>query len=279
MVTLENEKREERFELPFLTHLSELIHRLLVSIGLFFAFFAFFFIFKPEWTYVAGFQFPYPAPSLFQSFSTEAFNLLKERILPAQIVLININTFDTFLAIAYIAMAFAAICSIPFWVYEASAFLSPALKPNERRVIKLVLVPATFLFIAGALFAYEIVLPFLFRFLYMFTVYAGVAPTLSVLTFVSICIAYVIALGLAFETPVIMLGLTYAGIVSYSTWMKYWRFAVLGAFIVALIISPGSTGGIMEVTIGLLLSALYFAGALASRALSLRRRGRLEDLT
>ncbi|MEM0117783.1 MAG: twin-arginine translocase subunit TatC [Conexivisphaerales archaeon] len=264
-------------ELPFLSHLSELIKRLVRSLIVFFAFFAFFFVFKPSWINYAGLAIPYPVPSLFESFSTETFFAMKKYILPQQMLLINVNTFDTFLSVAYIAMALAAICSLPFWIYEASAFLGPALKPNEKRAVKLVLVPATLLFVAGAFFSYSVVLPFLFRFLYYFSVSTGVEPTISVLTFVTISIAYTIALGLAFETPVIMVGLTYAGIVSYSTWLRYWRFAVLGAFIVALIISPGTTGGIMEITIGLMLSGLYFAGAIISRAVQ-RKKVRYEDL-
>ncbi|MEM3637413.1 MAG: twin-arginine translocase subunit TatC [Conexivisphaerales archaeon] len=264
-------------ELPFLSHLSELIKRLVRSLIVFFAFFAFFFVFKPSWINYAGLAIPYPVPSLFESFSTETFFAMKKYILPQQMLLINVNTFDTFLSVAYIAMALAAICSLPFWIYEASAFLGPALKPNEKRAVKLILVPATLLFVAGAFFSYSVVLPFLFRFLYYFSVSTGVEPTISVLTFVTISIAYTIALGLAFETPVIMVGLTYAGIVSYSTWLRYWRFAVLGAFIVALIISPGTTGGIMEITIGLMLSGLYFAGAIISRAVQ-RKKVRYEDL-
>jgi|BEDMetMinimDraft_2_1075160.scaffolds.fasta_scaffold00047_26 Sec-independent protein secretion pathway component TatC len=264
-------------QLPFLTHLSELVRRLIRSLIVFFLFFLFFFAFKPSWVNLSVFSIPYPEPSLFQSFSTEAFFAMKSYVLPPQMVLINVNTFDTFLSVAYIAMALASICSLPFWIYEASAFLGPALKPNEKRAIKVVLVPATALFVAGALFSYTIVLPFLFRFLYLFSVYTGVEPTISVLTFVTISLAYTIALGLAFETPVIMAGLTFAGIVSYSAWIRYWRFAVLGAFIVALIISPGTTGGIMEITIGLLLSALYFAGAIVSKVIQ-RKRTSYEEL-
>lgn len=256
---------------PFFRYLSELVRRLILSLVVFFAFFVFFFAFKPLWINLGGLSIFIPVPSLFQSFSTDAFSLMRNYILPQQMILINVNTFDTFLSIAYIAMALASICALPYWIYQASAFLGPGLKPSERRAIKIVLAPATVLFVAGAFFAYNIVLPFLFRFLYLFSISTGVEPTISVSTFVTITLAYILAMGLAFETPVIMVGLTYAGIVSSSTWMKYWRFAVLVAFIIALIISPGTTGGIMEITIGLLLSSLYFIGALLARAIKVRR--------
>src|SRR5579885_685941 len=101
-------------QLPFISHLSELIRRLIRSLILFFAF-------KPSWINLSGLYIPYPEPSLFQSFSTETFFAMKSYVLPPQMVLINVNTFDTFLSVAYIAMALASICSLPFWIYEASA--------------------------------------------------------------------------------------------------------------------------------------------------------------
>jgi sec-independent protein translocase protein TatC len=261
---------------PFLSHVSELVHRLLVSLGVFLVLFAFFFIFKPAPVNVSGITLYYPTPSLFQSFGTEFFQAMKTEILPPQMVLINVNSFDTFTAVMYSAMILAAICSAPVWTYEAAAFLGPAMTAREKRGVRAVLLPATALFISGAIFAYFILMPVLFRFLYLFTVSTGVLPTISVRTFVSIVVAYVLALGAAFETPVVMFGLSYIGVVPYQAWFRGWRYAVAAAFFVALLISPGATGGLMETTIGLTLSGLYFAGALASRSI-LSGRGRRES--
>jgi len=62
-----------------------------------------------------------------------------------------------------------------------------------------------------------------------------------------------------------MFGLSYIGAVNYSTWMKNWRYAIVVAFFIALLISPRATAGLMETTIGLTLSALCFVGALLSK--------------
>jgi sec-independent protein translocase protein TatC len=259
-------------ELPVLEHVAELIHRFLVSLAAFFAFFILFFIFEPVWVYVGPFRIFYPYPDLFHSFSTEFFNFARQQLLPPHMLLINLSAFDTFVAILYTSMALAAIFSSPVWFYETASFLGPALKQREKRMLRLILIPASLLFLAGGLFAYKIVLPVIFKFLYAFTLSTGVEPTLGVGTFVSTVIAYIIALGLSFEIPIIMVAISYVGLVSYDTWLRNWRYAIVGSFVVAMFISPGATGGIIETTIGLTLSGLFFGGALASRSLALRKQ-------
>ena len=258
-------------ELPILGHVAELIRRFLVSLAAFFGFFIFFFIFKPVWITVGSFRIFYPYPDLFQSFTTEFFNYARQQLLPPQMLLINLSAFDTFVAILYTSMALAAIFSSPIWFYETASFLGPALKQREKRLLQLILAPASLLFLAGGLFAYKIVLPVIFKFLYVFTLSTGVQPTLGVGTFVSTVIAYIIALGLSFEIPIIMVAVSYVGLVSYDTWLRNWRYAIVGSFIMAMLISPGATGGIIETTIGLTLTSLYFGGAIASRTLALRK--------
>ena len=263
-----------RNELPFLGHIAELIRRFLVSLAAFFVLFILFFIFKPVWVKLGPITVFYPFPDLFQSFTTDFFNFAKSQLLPPHMLLINLSAFDTFVAILYTAMALAAIFSSPIWIYETASCIGPALKSREKRILKLILIPATGLFAAGGLFAYKIILPVIFKFLYAFTLSTGVEPTLGVGTFVSTVIAYIVALGLSFEIPIIMVAISYVGLVSYETWLKNWRYAIVGSFVLALFISPGATGGIIETTTALTLSALYFGGSLVSRTLALRKRNR-----
>ncbi|MEM3812153.1 MAG: twin-arginine translocase subunit TatC, partial [Thermoplasmata archaeon] len=69
----------------------------------------------------------------------------------------------------------------------------------------------------------------------------------------------------SFEMPVIIVFLSYIGLVSPQTWLKNWKYAVVVSFFIALLVSPGATGGIIETMIGLILSGLYIAGALISK--------------
>jgi len=74
-----------------------------------------------------------------------------------------------------------------------------------------------------------------------------------------------IGLGVVFETPVVVFALSYVGLVPVETWFRNWRYAIIAAFFIALLISPGATGGIMETTIAVIVIFFYFSGALAAR--------------
>lgn len=262
---------------PFFGYLSELLHRVKVAAIVSLIFFVFFFLFEPKTFTFGGVSLIYPYPSLFQSFSTEFFDMMRSQLLPPQMILININSFDAFTASVYTAAVLALVPSMPVWIYELGVFVGPALTDKEKRVIQYLLLPAGVLFASGVIFAYWVVLPVLFRFLYYFIVGFDALPTISIMSFVTMVLAYMVAMGLAFELPTVMVGLTYVGVVRYGTWLKYWRYAVVGAFFISLLISPpGATGGIIETSIGLLLSALYFVGAAVARFVEQRRRSQID---
>lgn len=107
--------------------------------------------------------------------------------------------------------------------------------------------------------------PFMLIFIYRLDVSLGVEPTLGFNSYISTIILLMAGTGIAFEMPLIMYMLTLVGLIKSSTWFKNWRWGVLISFIVAYIISPGTTGGIIETIIGIILSMLYFGGAYASK--------------
>jgi len=65
--------------------------------------------------------------------------------MPPQMILINVNSFDTLVAIIYVAMAFALIFSLPVWIYETAIFAAPALYPHEKSTLRALLIPSTLL--------------------------------------------------------------------------------------------------------------------------------------
>ena len=65
--------------------------------------------------------------------------------------------------------------------------------------------------------------------------------------------------------PVVMVTLTKFNFVGPEVWKENWRMGILVSFIIALLISPGVTGGLIETVIGLTLSGLYAAGAIVSQ--------------
>ena len=160
---------------------------------------------------------------------------------------------------AYVAIVIA----LPVILYQAYAFILPALTNRERRVIVpfLALVPA--LFIAGVVFGYFVVLPAATKFLLNFneTQFNIEVRARDYYSFVSTTL---VAMGLVFQLPIGILAVTRLGIVTPEQLAKNRRYAYLGLVIVAMLL-PG-TDPISMLIEAVPLIVLYEASVLLARA-------------
>ncbi|MCY0859625.1 MAG: twin-arginine translocase subunit TatC [Sulfolobaceae archaeon] len=262
---METAKQQVDTERPLLEHIKELVFRLkriLISIGISFVIF---FATGPSFITLYGYKIPIIVPSLYASFSDFVVRYFINRELPTGMKLISLNPLDPIFASIYVSLYLAIFISMPIILRELWAFVAPGLYEHEKKLIKKAILPGFGLFALGSAFAYFIIIPFMLIFVYRFDLVLGVEPTLSVRAYINTIVILMFATGLAFELPLIMAGLTYLGLVSYDGWKKNWRWGVLISFIIAWLISPGTTGGLIETTIGTILSLLYFAGVLVAR--------------
>lgn len=256
---------------PLLSHITELMRRLrTVVIVLAVAFFVFF-AFGVTTVRFAGYAVPVPYPSIYNSISDNTIRFFISHELPSGLKLININPFDPLFASFYASFYLSLFITVPVIAKEVWGFVSPGLYRHERKLLKYTVIPAFILFAAGSAFAYFIIVPFMMRFVLIYTQMLGVEPTLSLRAFVNTVISLMMVTGIAFEYPLVMSILTYVGVVAAQSWKRNWRWGILGAFVMAWMISPGTTGGVIETTIGLILSGLYFVGVAASYTIQKRR--------
>lgn len=128
--------------------------------------------------------------------------------------------------------------SLPFILYQLWAFMAPALYRRERRVVLLVVVGAVLLFVAGAAMGYFIVLPLAIPWLMDFG--TGVLePMITASEYFGFAFSLTLAFGVAFELPVVLLGLAGLGVVSPQFLARYRRHALVGAFIIGAFLTPG----------------------------------------
>lgn len=278
MVTRTEDLKKKDEERPILEHIRELAYRLRRALIAIFVTFFILFAFGPTVITVNGYKIPMISPDMFHSFSSLLIIWFIHSELPPQMKLININPFDTLYVSAYISFFFGIVISLPFVLREIWAFIAPGLYDNEKRLIRNLVLPSFALFVAGASFAYFIIIPLMLRFILYYTEALGVEPTLGLRAFISIVINLMVGVGVSFEFPVVMGVLTYLGLVKAQTWKKHWRWGVMISFIIAWIISPGTTGGLMETIIGLTLSTLYFIGYGAAAAIEKRRLKRQKSI-
>ena len=127
---------------------------------------------------------------------------------------------------------FAILLTLPILLYEAYAFIIPALSDDERRVATPVMITAPALFVVGVVFTYIVVLPAAIKFLqdYNATQFNALVQAKPLYSFEVMTMA---ALGLAFQLPLALLGLRQLGVINGSTLTRHWRYATVIIAVIA----------------------------------------------
>lgn len=255
--------------------LEELRHRVLRILYVIVPLFGFFIGFEILTFRAPGvpFAIPYPYPSPFYNVSAQVFSWLKADMLggiPGGVTLLNIDVGDSIVVQMEIGLFLAVVVGMPWIIHEVAAFLMPALRENERRLIRSVGIPATVLFAIGFLLALFWITPFTYLLLFKYVSAMGLAPVLSVTSFLEFTLLYTIAFGVVFELPVFVYSLSRVGLVPATFWRAHWRAAVMGCFIFGMIITPDNSGITMCLIatpmVGLYLAGMYAAERHARRA-------------
>lgn len=137
-----------------------------------------------------------------------------------------------------ISFVAAIILSTPVLFYQLWKFISPGLHHHEKRYVVPFVFTASLLFLFGAAFCFVLVLPFALEFLLTYNVGDFLAPMLSVGQFVDFSLKFILAFGVVFELPIIMIFLVKLGVVTPETLAKNRRFAIVLAFIIAAFLTP-----------------------------------------
>ncbi|HTD10319.1 MAG TPA: twin-arginine translocase subunit TatC [Solirubrobacteraceae bacterium] len=157
-----------------------------------------------------------------------------------------------------VTLYFALIVSLPVILYELYGFILPALKPSERRVATPLLSAVPLLFAMGVAFGYYVVLPAAIHFFVNFN-----ADQFNVIVqagpYYSFAATILLAMGLVFQVPVLILGATRLGFVTPNQLRKGRRFAIVVCAVIAALL-PGEVVTMLLETVPLYL--LYEASIL-----------------
>lgn len=147
------------------------------------------------------------------------------------------DLFEPFFASLRIAGYTGLFFGLPFLVYEIMMFCLPALRPNEKRVIVGGLVSGIFLLYGGIIFSYMFILPLLIPQLSSFFT-TGVEQTFSLNMYIDKIFRFIIAFGLGFQLPIVLVILVRIGVVSVEGLRKNRKYMIIGIFAVAAILTP-----------------------------------------
>lgn len=182
--------------------------------------------------------------------------------LPEGSSMIAIDVASPFFAPFKLVMLLALLLAMPVVIYQAWAFVAPGLYREEKRLARPLLVASVGLFYAGCAFAYFLVFPIVFAF---FTSMApeGVAVMTDINRYLDFVITLFVAFGVAFQVPVITIVLVALGVVSIEGLSKARGYVVVGAFTVAMLITPPDV--ISQTLLALPVLLLYEAGIVLAR--------------
>jgi len=128
-----------------------------------------------------------------------------------------------------------AILAMPVLVYEFLAFIVPGLSSSEKRVVYVAPPFIVLSFLAGAAFAYWVMLPTAVPFLASF---GGIKGNFRISSYVSFTTRLIFWVGVAFEMPLIIALLARVGLVTPQALRRGWRLAVVAIAVLAALITP-----------------------------------------
>ena len=238
----EREDEEVGQEQPFLTHLIELRDRLLRSVLAVLVLFLGLFPFANTlYEYVAG---PLMAH------------------LPEGSNMIAIDVATPFLTPFKLALVAAIFLAMPFLLYQAWAFIAPALYRHEKRLVMPLMVTSSILFYLGIAFAYYVVFPLVFAFLTS-TAPAGVEVMTDINRYLDFVLTIFFAFGIAFEVPIATILLVWTGVTTPQSLRAKRPYIIVGAFVVGMLLTPPDV--ISQTLLALPMWLLFELGIIFSR--------------
>lgn len=177
--------------------------------------------------------------------------------LPANTSMIATDVIAPFFVPVKVTLMAAFLLTLPHTLYQLWAFVAPALYQNEKRLVTPLVLSSMVLFFAGMAFAYFLVFPVIFRFL------AGVTPVgvnmaTDIDKYLSFVLGMFVAFGTTFEVPVVVVLLNRMGVVSLEQLKSARPYVIVGAFVVAAVITPPDV--ISQIMLAVPLVLLYEAG-------------------
>lgn len=238
---------ESTQEESFVSHLVELRDRLLrslIAIGVIFGILA-----------------VYPGPGAI-------YDLLAAPLtsaLPDGTKMVAIGVITPFMVPLKVTGMVAFVLALPFVLFQAWGFVSPGLYAHERRLGIPLIVSSTVLFVLGMAFCYFFVFGQVFHFIANFAP-KSITPAPDIEAYLSFVMTMFMAFGLAFEVPVALVVMVKLGVVSVEKLREWRSYFIVGAFVVAAVVTPPDV--VSQLALAIPMCLLYELGILAASLVS-----------
>ena len=143
-----------------------------------------------------------------------------------------------FFTLTKVAFLTAFLISMPWVLYQAWAFVAPGLYEHEKRFALPLIVSSVFFMLLGIAFAYLFVLPAAYKFFISFSAQTGAETLQDLSKYWDFTLSIFFGFGLTFEVPVVEMLLVKLGMVTTTQLREARRYVIVGAFVVAAVLTP-----------------------------------------
>jgi sec-independent protein translocase protein TatC len=224
----------------FISHLVELRQRLVRAVGAVLAIFVVLFIYPGS-----GYIYDLLALPLMNA-------------LPEGSKMIATGVITPFMVPVKVTALVGFMVALPYVLYQAWAFVAPGLYEHEKRLALPLIVASTVLFFLGVAFCYFFVFGKVFAFIHDFAP-KSITPAPDIEAYFSFVITMFLAFGITFEIPIVVIVLVRMGIVSVEKLREARPYVIVGAFVVAAIVTPPDV--LSQFMLALPMCLLYESGS------------------
>jgi len=185
-----------------------------------------------------------------------------KRVLPEDSHFISTHPFEAWITYLKTALFSGLFISLPFIFWQVWHFVSPGLHLKEKRFTLLFVILTTLFFMSGGLFGYFYVFPHAFEF------FTGILQDTNIVflpqmkDYLNFTFRLLIAFGIIFELPILLLVITALNLVSFSKLVSFQKYMIVVAFVISAMLTPPDV--ITQTLMALPIILLYEIGLLLS---------------
>ena len=157
--------------------------------------------------------------------------------LPVGSKMIATGVTSPFLVPMKVTFVLGLIMALPWVLYQMWAFVAPGLYTHEKRLVAPLVISSSLLFMAGVAFCYFFVFGRVFHFIAQFSP-TSIAVTPDIENYLDFVMSMCLAFGATFEVPVVVVILVRTGLVSVAKLREIRPYAIVGAFVIAAVVTP-----------------------------------------
>ncbi|WP_137937263.1 twin-arginine translocase subunit TatC [Chitinivorax sp. B] len=194
-----------------------------------------------------------------QIYALLAMPMLKSLPVGGQMIATDVTT--PFFVPMKVTLMSAFLISLPNTLYQIWAFVAPGLYDHEKRMVLPLVVASTLLFLVGMAFAYFLVFPVVFHFMNSVAP-EGVAVMTDISKYLDFVLGMFLAFGVTFEVPIAVILLVQFGIISVEKLREARSYVIVGAFVIAAIVTPPDV--LSQIMLAVPLWLLYEVGVIVA---------------